>query len=203
MNDIKKQIDEIIKNQNWEKINEILEPEFEEFYKKLNPENRIVGLLNYKNRIKNRLQGDIKERIILKILTGESNYNIKNEIKNLLAPLLSVTVMYHQYYSKEISKLEQNKKEIELGKKLSGKQVSNDRLKAYKIIFEKDFQTVSNGGKSNFRTLCFYIAKTELGYTTEKEKETFYKSFSKFKKENKIRGLLSFNNYLSTKGKLI
>jgi|GEM_PF-2075825 len=202
MDYIKKQINEIKKNQNWQILNDLLESEFEKFYNKLNPEKRMVGLLNYKKILLRRLQSDIKEKIILKILMGENDYDINNEIRSLLAPLSSIAEMYHHYYNKEISKIENNKKVLELGKKLSGKQVSDDRLKAYKIIFEKDFQLVSNGGKRSFRTLCFNVAKNELGLTTEEEKESFYKSFNKFKKQNNITGLISFNNYLSTKGRL-
>ena len=201
MTTIKKQIDEIIRNQNWEIINELLESEFEKFYIKLNPEKRMVGLLNYKGKLLKRLQNEIQEKIIIKILMGDNDYDINREIRSLLAPLTSVAKMFHHYYNKELVKLEHSKKVLALGKKLSGKQVSNDRLKAYKIIFEKDFAIRSKGIKGNYRTLCFNVGTSELGLTTNEEKESFYKSFSKFKKDNDITGLLSFNNYLSTMGK--
>jgi hypothetical protein len=193
----------IEKNIDSVKIIRIFNKHYEELYQHVNENKKLSGLFNNKELFRAKLLSGLEGRILIKLLLRDKSLDIEKEITDYFSQyyLQSFIGKIDSNRVKEL--LDKNKKYLEIGFNHSGKQVSTERLKAYEIIFIKNDEYRMKWTKNNFKSIAFNVGRDELGYTTTAEKETFYKSFSKFKKKYEITGHISFKNFLSTYRKLI
>ncbi len=192
----------IDKTIDWLKIINVFNAEYEKLYDQINRNKNLSGLLNNKDLFKRKLKEGLKERILINILLGKPKFDIEKEMKMYFSQyyfLKFIEGLEQESYKKLFEK---NLKYLEKGLKHSGKQISKDRLEAYEKIFIKNDEYRLKWNKNNFRSIAFNEGK-KLGYQNISELENFYKSFSKFKKQNSLTGHNSFKKYLSTYRKLI
>ncbi len=196
-------IEKIENKIDWTLILKIFNKQYENLYREINSIESIGLLLNNRNILRKRLLNDFTDHLLIKILKNRIEIDYEKEIKIFLTPFYAM--LYIENLKKDSFKklFAKNKKYLELGLNHSGKQTSEDRLKAYEEIFIRNDEYRKKWEKNNYRSIAFNVGREMLGYTTNKEKETFYKSFLKFKTDNKIDNHIRFEIFLSTYRKLI
>lgn len=83
------------------------------------------------------------------------------------------------------TKMKELEKYADWGKKFYGKQNKKVEIECFNKIEQKYIQSKEDGLKHSYRTIAFYIARTELDMHQEIEQELFYKRFLKYRKKSK------------------
>lgn len=196
---------------NWIAIQEYFNKQYYNFYSSMKIPVVFEGLGNNKTSLERSIKrmwiGFIYKSFINILANFKDIEIVRKEIKlaekegmifidEILRTLYYVTIIDKIPLENDINKIKKDLKYLEVGKKLSGRNISDAHLKAYEQIIIKNDEFKLKYEKDNYRRIAFIVARS-IGYDNKEDQERLYKNFNQFKNTYKIKNHKTYLKFIS------